>query len=56
MKIYKVKRNLATYIVEAPTRNKAKYAAYKEYRRKCRRPKAFFPWVVNVSRVVVLEK
>lgn len=44
-----IRRGLSTYKVEATTRSKAKYEAYKEYkcRRKC--PIPFFDWVVSVK-------
>lgn len=55
MKTYKVKRRWSCYIVEATNRNKAKYAAYKKYCRKTRRPKSFFPWVVGVTKVTIVD-
>lgn len=51
MKTWKVKRFLSTYTVDATTRSKAKYAAYKVYRKSKRKPLSFFPWVVGVSKI-----
>ena len=55
MKTWKVRRKLSTYTVEASSRNKAKYEAYKAYRRRKRNPMAFFPWVIGVSKAVAID-
>lgn len=55
MKTWKVKRGFTWFEVEALSRNKAKYAAYKQYRRKRKNPLAFFPWVTKVSKVMAAK-
>lgn len=55
MKTWKVRRFLSTYIVDATSRSKAKYAAYKVYRKTKRKPISFIPWVFNVSKCKVIK-
>lgn len=44
-----VRRRFSTYKVEAMTRSKARYAAYKIYRSKSKNPVSFYEFFTTVS-------
>lgn len=46
-----VKRRFLTYKVEATTRSKARYAAYKIYCSKSKNPVSFYEFFTTVSKV-----